>query len=75
MGVEKTVLLPDIGDFEDVDIVEVLVSAGDKVEVEDALITLETDKASMEVPSPCKGIIVSMSVGSAARSARAIPSA
>ena len=62
MGVKKTVLLPDIGDFEDVDIVEVLVAPGDKVDVEDTLITLETDKASMEVPSPYKGIIVSMGV-------------
>ncbi len=44
MGEESKVLLPDIGDFEDVDIVEVLVSVGDRVVVDDSLIVLETDK-------------------------------
>jgi dihydrolipoyl dehydrogenase len=47
--------VPDIGDFKDVDVVEVLVKPGDRVEKESSLITLETDKATMEIPSPAAG--------------------
>ena len=55
-GGKQTLVVPDIGDFTDVDVIEVHVGPGDKVEVEDALITLETDKAAMDVPasSPAK---------------------
>ena len=49
------VLVPDVGDFEDIPVIEVLVSPGDVVGAEDSLITLETDKASMDVPSPAAG--------------------
>ena len=49
--------VPDIGDFSDVPVIEVLVAAGDRVEPEDGLITLESDKATMEVPSPEAGVI------------------
>jgi pyruvate dehydrogenase E2 component (dihydrolipoamide acetyltransferase) len=49
--------VPDIGDFSDVPVIEVLVSAGDHVKAEDGLITLESDKATMEVPSPADGVI------------------
>ncbi|MGH0033300.1 MAG: dihydrolipoyllysine-residue acetyltransferase [Myxococcota bacterium] len=56
------VLLPDIGDFEDVDVAEVLVSAGDRVAVEDSLIVLESDKASMEIPSPHAGVLTELVV-------------
>ena len=49
--------VPDIGDFSDVPVIEVLVSAGDRVKAEDGLITLESDKATMEVPSPADGVI------------------
>lgn len=57
--------VPDIGEFDDVEIIEVLVSAGDQVAVEDSLITVESDKASMEIPSPQAGTIkeVLVSVG------------
>lgn len=51
------VKIPDIGDFKDVPVIEVLVSPGDAVEKETSLITLETDKASMEVPSPQTGVV------------------
>jgi len=51
------VLLPDIGDFHDVEIIEILVKPGDRVEAEDPLITLESDKASMEIPSPQAGVV------------------
>lgn len=53
----KEVVVPDIGDFKDVDVIEVLVSPGDQIKVEDPLITLETDKATMDVPSPYAGVV------------------
>ena len=53
----KDVLVPDIGDFTDVPVVEVHVSAGDEVAENDPLITLETDKASMDVPAPFGGVV------------------
>lgn len=51
------VTLPDVGDFESVEIIEVLVAVGDQLEVEDALITLESDKATMTIPSPHAGVV------------------
>lgn len=57
MGQIVEVKVPDIGDFKSVDVIEVLVKAGDKVQKEDALITLESDKASMDIPSPHAGTI------------------
>jgi len=51
------VAVPDIGDFDAVEVIEVLVSVGDAVEVEQALLTLESDKASMEIPSSAAGIV------------------
>jgi len=59
------VLVPDIGDFEDVPVIEVLVAPGDTVHVEDPIVTLESDKASMDVPSPVGGVVqeVKVSVG------------
>ena len=53
----EEVRVPDIGDFDAVDVVEVIVSAGQSVGVDDPLITLESDKASMEVPSPVAGVV------------------
>ena len=52
-----TVEVPDIGDFEDVPIIEILVSAGDTVAAEDPLVTLESDKATMDVPAPAAGVV------------------
>jgi pyruvate dehydrogenase E2 component (dihydrolipoamide acetyltransferase) len=49
--------VPDIGDFSDIPVIELLVAEGDRVEVEDSLVSLESDKATMEVPSPAAGII------------------
>ena len=51
------VTLPDIGDFDAVEIIEVLVSAGDQINKDDSIITLESDKASMEIPSPVSGVV------------------
>ncbi len=56
------IVVPDIGDFESVDVVEVLVSAGEHVDVEAGLITLESDKASMEVPSTHSGVVLEVAV-------------
>jgi dihydrolipoamide dehydrogenase len=57
--------VPDIGDFKDVDVIEILVKPGDRVEKEGSLVTLESDKASMEIPSPHAGVVreVRMKVG------------
>ena len=56
------VRVPNIGDFENVEIIEVLVSAGNQIEVENSLIVLESDKATMEIPSPESGTIQEMRV-------------
>ena len=53
----KQIPVPDIGDFKDVNVIEVLVKAGDQVQAEQSLITLETDKATMDVPSPFAGVV------------------
>ncbi|MEZ5537989.1 MAG: dihydrolipoyllysine-residue acetyltransferase [Thiolinea sp.] len=58
----QEIRVPDIGDFADVEIIEVLVSVGDSISAEDSLITVESDKASMEIPSPASGIIKEMKV-------------
>jgi pyruvate dehydrogenase E2 component (dihydrolipoamide acetyltransferase) len=62
MTTRQEVLVPDIGDFDAVEIVEVMVAVGDEVAAEDSLITLETDKAAMDVPAPVAGKILEMSV-------------
>ena len=58
----KEIAVPDIGDASDVDVIEVLVAAGDVIEADQGLITLETDKATMEVPAPFAGKLVSVTV-------------
>ena len=56
------ITIPDLGDFSDVEVIEVLVKVGDKVDREDGLITLETDKASMDVPASQHGTIEKLTV-------------
>jgi pyruvate/2-oxoglutarate dehydrogenase complex dihydrolipoamide acyltransferase (E2) component len=53
----KDILVPDIGDFESVDIIDVLVSPGDTIAVDDSLVTVESDKASMDIPAPEAGVV------------------
>ena len=53
----KDILVPDIGEFDAVEVIEVLVKSGDAVSVEDPLLTMESDKASMDVPSPFSGTV------------------
>jgi pyruvate dehydrogenase E2 component (dihydrolipoamide acetyltransferase) len=62
MGSKIDIVVPDLGDFSDVEVIEILVSAGDAVAREDGLITLETDKATMEVPAPGGGTVEAISV-------------
>jgi pyruvate dehydrogenase E2 component (dihydrolipoamide acetyltransferase) len=62
MGEHREIRLPDIGDFEDVDVAEILVAAGDEVAAETSLIVLESDKATMEIPSPWAGVVVEIKV-------------
>ena len=57
MADSKDIIVPDMGDFSDVEVIEVLVGSGDTVAKEDGLITLETDKATMDVPAPADGTI------------------
>ncbi len=56
------ILVPDIGDFDEVTVIEIMVKAGDSVKVEQSLITVESDKASMEIPSSHAGVIKSVEV-------------
>lgn len=58
----QTVKVPDIGDVADVEVIEVLVSEGDTIAPEDSLVTVESDKASMEVPAPMAGVVTSVLV-------------
>ncbi|NCN22842.1 MAG: branched-chain alpha-keto acid dehydrogenase subunit E2, partial [Gallionella sp.] len=58
----KQVLVPDIGDYKDVSVIEVMVKVGDTLNAEDTLLTLETDKAAMDVPSPYAGVVKELHV-------------
>jgi pyruvate dehydrogenase E2 component (dihydrolipoamide acetyltransferase) len=60
MGSLREVVVPDIGDFKNIPVIEVLVKPGDTIKAEDSLITLESDKATMEVPSPVAGVVREM---------------
>ena len=62
MAAVTEVKVPDIGDFKDVPVIEVLVKPGDKVKAEDSLVTLESDKATMDVPAPSAGTVKEIKV-------------
>jgi pyruvate dehydrogenase E2 component (dihydrolipoamide acetyltransferase) len=62
MSKRQEIRVPDIGDFDKVPVIEVLVSVGDSIEAEQSLVTLESDKATMEVPSPATGTLVELTV-------------
>ena len=62
MATIKEIKVPDIGDFTDVPVIEVLIQPGDTIKVEDPLITIESDKATMEVPSPEAGIVKELKI-------------
>ena len=56
------VIVPDIGDFEHVEIIEILVKSGDKIKKNDSIVTLESDKSSVEVPSTMEGTVENINV-------------
>ncbi len=62
MANSKEIMLPDIGDFDTVDVIEVAVNIGDNINVEDTIITLESDKATMDIPSPAAGKVIEVLV-------------
>ena len=58
----KKIHIPNIGDFDSVEVIEIMVKVGDKINIEDSLITVESDKASMDIPSPASGLIKSIDI-------------
>ncbi|MBK3400356.1 MULTISPECIES: 2-oxo acid dehydrogenase subunit E2 [Methylobacterium] len=73
MSASLPVALPDIGDFKDVPVVEILVKPGDRIAVDDLLISIESDKATMEVPSPVAGIVSEILVAPGTRVSQGTP--
>ncbi len=63
----KEILVPDLGDFKDVAVIDVLVKPGDSVQVDTPLLTLETEKATMDVPSPDAGVIEKLHLAKGAK--------
>ena len=72
-GAAVVVEVPDIGDFKDVEVIELLVSPGDTVRAEQSLITVESDKASMEIPSSAGGVVLELRVRIGDRVSRGSP--
>ena len=62
MSSQVEVRVPDIGDFDHVDVIDILVKPGDVIKPEDPLITLESEKATMDIPAPYGGTVVAISV-------------
>ncbi|AXM45424.1 dihydrolipoyllysine-residue acetyltransferase [Dichelobacter nodosus] len=62
LKVSIEIKVPDIGDFEHVDVIEVLIKAGDKIQAEQSVLVLESDKASMEVPAECGGVVEAVKI-------------
>ena len=62
MADTSKITLPDVGDFKDIEVIEVLIAVGDEVEAEQSIIVLESDKATMEIPSPGAGRIEAVAV-------------
>ena len=58
----QNISVPDIGDFKDVEVIEVLVKPGDKINKNDPIVTIESDKSSLEIPSPSAGEIKDLKV-------------
>lgn len=73
MSMITEVTVPDIGDFKDIPIIEILVKAGDTVKADDPLVTLESDKATIEVPAPISGKVVDLVVAIGAKVSQGSP--
>ncbi|MCF7968882.1 MAG: dihydrolipoyllysine-residue acetyltransferase [Methylococcaceae bacterium] len=70
---EQEVCVPDIGDYKDIEVIEVLVKVGDALNADDSLITLESDKAAMEVPAPLGGVVKAVKVRAGDRVSKGTP--
>ena len=73
MAEVKEVTVPDIGDFDAVDVIDILVGPGDEIAAEDSLITLESDKATMEVPAPFAGVVKEVLIAAGDKVAEGTP--
>lgn len=62
MASEKIIEVPDIGGYKEVEVIEVLVAVGDSIKIDESLITLESDKAAMEIPSPYAGKVIALAI-------------
>ena len=62
MATLEDILVPDIGDFAGVEVIEILVKPGDRIQAEQSLLTLESDKATMEIPAPRAGVVKEIKV-------------
>src|SRR5689334_4445435 len=69
----EEVKVPDIGDFKDIEVIEVLVKPGDSIAKEQSLITLESDKATMEIPSPGAGVVKELRIKTGDRVSKGSP--
>src|SRR4029450_7777269 len=58
----QDITVPDLGDFKDVEVIDVLVKPGDKIDIDTPLMTLETEKATMDVPSTSAGVVKSVAI-------------
>ncbi|HEY4881238.1 MAG TPA: biotin/lipoyl-containing protein, partial [Steroidobacteraceae bacterium] len=67
------IVCPDLGDFKDIPVIEVMVKPGDRIELETPLITLETDKATMDVPSTAAGTVVEVLVSKGSKVSKGTP--
>ena len=73
MAKETEIKIPDIGDFHEVDIIEIAVAPGDQIRKEDTLLTLESDKATMDIPSPVAGIVKKILVSVGDKASEGLP--
>jgi pyruvate dehydrogenase E2 component (dihydrolipoamide acetyltransferase) len=73
MANSREILLPDIGDFESVDVIEVPIKVGDSINAEDTIVTLESDKATMDIPSPASGVVTKLLVNVGDSIAQGVP--
>ena len=62
MASTQKILLPDVGDFDAIEVIEVIIKSGDSIHKDDSIIILESDKATMEIPSPFSGVIKAINV-------------
>ena len=68
----QNISVPDIGDFKDVEVIEVLIKPGDQINKNDPVVTIESDKSSLEIPSPSSGEIKDLKVRSEIRCLKAV---